>query len=68
MSATLASDEVMPSATPTAAEIAAWQDLPRDEQVRRIRQALASPEALTPCEATRAEIWAEIEGDAARHG
>ena len=68
MSVTLAINEVMPSATPTAAEIAAWQDLPRDEQVRRMRQTLASSEASTPCDITMEEIWAEIEANAARHG
>ncbi len=29
---------VMPSATPTEAEIAAWAALPRDEQVRRYQE------------------------------
>jgi hypothetical protein len=29
---------VMPSAAPTEAELAAWADLPRDEQVRRYQE------------------------------
>jgi hypothetical protein len=40
---------VMPSATPTEAELAAWAALPHDEQVRRYQEALAHPDcgALT---------------------
>ena len=59
---------VMPSATLTEEEIAAWQELPRDEQLRRMRQMLTSPEASTPCNTTMAEIWAEIDSDAPAHG
>ena len=61
-------DTVMPSAAPTEEEIAAWQELPRDEQLRRMRQMLTSPEASTPCNTTMAEIWAEINSDAPPHG
>jgi hypothetical protein len=39
---------VMPSATPTEAEIAAWAALPRDEQVRRYQEALAHPDCSLP--------------------
>jgi hypothetical protein len=42
---TLQHSKVMPSATPTEAEIAQWQALPRDEQLRRMREALAHPDA-----------------------
>ena len=35
---------VMPSATPTEAEIAAWAALPRDEQVRRYRELFEHPD------------------------
>jgi hypothetical protein len=59
---------VMPSATPTEEEIAAWEELPRDEQLRRMRQMLASLEASTPCNTTMAEIWAEIDSDVPPHG
>ena len=55
----------MPSSTPTEAEIAAWRELPRDEQVRRLRLALTSVEASTACDATMAEIWAEVEAEVA---
>jgi hypothetical protein len=30
--------QVLPSATPTEADLAAWAALPRDEQVRRYRE------------------------------
>jgi hypothetical protein len=68
MSSILASRTVMPSATPDDAELAAWVELPRDEQVRRLRQILTSSEASTPSSATMAEIWAEIESDEAARG
>ena len=61
-------DTLMPSAIPTEEEIAAWQELPRDEQLRRMRQMLISPRASTPCNTTMAEIWAEVESDAPAHG
>jgi hypothetical protein len=61
-------DTVMPSATPTEEEIAAWQALPRNEQLRRLRQMLTSAEASTPCSTTMAEIWLEIDSDAPAHG
>jgi hypothetical protein len=35
---------VMPSATPTEAELAAWADLPRDEQVRRYQEMFRHPD------------------------
>lgn len=59
---------ITPSATPSEAEIAAWRELPRDEQVRRMRQALTSTEATTPSRTTMAEIWAEIERDTPSYG
>jgi hypothetical protein len=68
MTDTLTLSTVMPSAIPSEAEIAAWQELPRDEQVRRLRQMLTSPEASTPSGATMAEIWAEIDADEPAHG
>lgn len=36
---------VMPSPVPTKAEAAAWNRLPREEQLRRTRQALDHPDA-----------------------
>jgi len=68
MSSTLTTSAVMPSATPDDAEIAAWVELPRDEQVRRLRQMLTSSEASTPSSTTMADIWAEIESDEAARG
>jgi hypothetical protein len=35
---------VMPSATPTEAEVAAWNALPRDEQVRRYQELFKHPD------------------------
>jgi len=35
---------VMPTATPTEAEIAAWAALPRDEQSRRYRELFEHPD------------------------
>jgi hypothetical protein len=35
---------VMPSATPTEAELAAWAALSRDEQVRRYREMFKHPD------------------------
>ncbi len=49
---------VMPSATPTDAEIAAWTALPRDEQVRRYQEALAHPDCNTPTDDTMNDILA----------
>jgi hypothetical protein len=55
---------VTPSATPTEQEIAAWEQLPREEQLRRMREVFSSPNASTPCGTTMAEIWAEIVSEA----
>jgi len=33
-------DDIMPSAAPTEDEIRRWQALPRDEQLKRLRQAI----------------------------
>ena len=45
---TLPINAVLPSATPSEAETAAWKELPRDEQAWRLRQMLTAPEASTP--------------------
>jgi hypothetical protein len=50
--------KVMPSATPTDAELAAWATLPRDEQVRRYQEALAHPDCSTPTDDTMSDILA----------
>jgi len=49
---------VMPSATPTEAELAAWATLPRDEQVARYREALAHPDCNTVADDSMSEILA----------
>jgi hypothetical protein len=38
---------VMPSAAPTEAEISAWADLPRDEQVRLYQEMFKHPDCNT---------------------
>jgi len=48
----------MPSATPSEADIAAWNDLPRDEQLRRLRQALTHPDCGIASRDTMADILA----------
>ena len=62
--------DVMPSATPTEAEIKAWQALPRDEQLRRMRLALDHPDCKRVTTATMADIREEGRARAAklRHG
>jgi hypothetical protein len=50
---------VMPSATPTEEEIGAWDALPRDEQLRRMRAALTHPDCSTPTTDTMRDILAE---------
>jgi uncharacterized protein YbaP (TraB family) len=52
-------DQVMPSATPTEEEIRAWQALPRDEQLRRLRAVLMHPDCATETSATMSEILKE---------
>ncbi|MDH3661640.1 MAG: hypothetical protein OEU92_16700 [Alphaproteobacteria bacterium] len=39
------SDNVTPSATPTEDDVSRWQALPRDEQVKRLRQTLSEAAA-----------------------
>ena len=49
---------VMPSATPTEAELAAWAALPRDEQVRRYQEALAHSDCSLPTDRNVSDILA----------
>jgi hypothetical protein len=49
----------MPSATPTEAEVEEWRRLPRDEQLRRLREVLASADGAAASEAMMDEILAE---------
>jgi hypothetical protein len=47
---------VMPSATPTDEEIAAWNELSREEQLKRYRELFAHPRCNTISGATMDEI------------
>lgn len=49
---------VMPSATPTEAELEAWAALPRDEQIARYREALAHPDCNTATDDSMSDILA----------
>jgi hypothetical protein len=57
---------VKPSATPSDAEIAAWQALPRHEQLRRLREELSRPDACVAGQSEMSDVWAKIK--ARRHG
>ncbi len=60
---------VMPSATPTEEEILAWNRLPRDEQLRRLRLSLGGPECSTVSPDSMADVLAEARRRAdASHG
>jgi hypothetical protein len=61
---------VMPSATPTEAELDAWAALPRDEQVRRYQEMLKHPDCNTFTTDTPEEILAAARQRVAarRHG
>ena len=58
----------MPSATPNDGEIAAWDHLSREEQLRRYRQALTHPDRCMASDDTMGDILASAkERVAARH-
>lgn len=57
---TLTLTDVMLSATPTDADIVAWNSLPRDEQVRHLRQEANHPDACVAGPDQMSDIWAEI--------
>jgi hypothetical protein len=59
---------VMPSPAPTKAEAAAWNRLPREERIRRTRQALDHPDADTITADTVDDILAEAHRLAAGRG
>jgi hypothetical protein len=50
---------VTPSATPNEADIREWADLPRDEQLRRLREALDHPDCATVVDDTMNDIAAK---------
>jgi len=47
---------VVPSAAPCDDEIAAWQALPRDEQLRRLQARLTHPDCAAVSDATMSDI------------
>lgn len=57
---------VMPSATPTKAEVAAWHRLSADEQLRRYREALHHPDADIVSNLTMDDILALARQDVAQ--
>jgi len=57
---------VMPSATPSEADIAAWEKLSREEQLKRLRQELAHPDCDVVATETMAEIFEEARQRAAK--
>jgi hypothetical protein len=64
------SARLMPSATPTEAELAAWAALPRDEQVRRYQELFQHPDCNTFTTDTPDDILAAARQRVAarRHG
>ena len=48
--------KVVPSATPSDADLVAWQDLPRDEQVRLMREFFAHSDCSTPSALTMDDV------------
>jgi hypothetical protein len=52
-------DHVVPSAAPSEEDIRAWEALPRDEQLRRLRAALTHPDCATAVPATMSEVLDE---------
>ena len=56
---------VMSSATPSDEDIAAWNALTRDEQLRRMRAYLTHPDCSTPSNSTMEEILALAQSRAA---
>ena len=51
-------DNIKPSATPSEEEIRRWNDLPRDEQLERMREALLAGEQSGISERTMDDIKA----------
>ena len=60
---------IVPSATPTDADIAAWQALPREEQLRRLQATLSHSDCSDVSGATMSEILKRAQSAAKiRHG
>lgn len=58
--------EVKPSAAPIDAEIAAWQTLPREEQLRRLSEKLEHADCSAVSTATMSDILTGLQSKAAR--
>ncbi len=54
-----ASEHVSSSATPNDEDIRAWEALPREEQLCRLRAALAHPDCAKATPATMSEVLVE---------
>jgi uncharacterized protein YbaP (TraB family) len=52
-------DRVALAASPSEEELRAWEALPRDEQLRRLRASLTHPDCATPTTDTMREILDE---------
>jgi hypothetical protein len=60
---------VVPSAVPSNDEIAAWQALPRDEQLRRLQARVTHPDCAAISDATMSDILSRAQAAAKlRHG
>ena len=62
----ITSKDLMPSATPTDAEIEAWNRLPRDEQLRLMRAELDHPDCKRVTTASMDDIRREGQALAAK--
>ena len=52
-------DRVVPSAMPTEEDVLAWEALPREEQLRRLRAALSHSDCATVSGATMKDVLDE---------
>lgn len=66
MSSELAASAVKPSATPSKADVERWRTLARDEQLRRLRDALDHVDSANTVAVTMTEILAEARRRAER--
>jgi hypothetical protein len=60
-------DRVVPSATPTEEDLRAWEALPREEQLRRLRAALSDADCATVSAATVKDVLDEARKRADTH-
>jgi len=60
-------DQVIPSAMPTEEDVRAWEALPREEQLRRLRAALSHPDCAIVSVATMKDVLDEARRRADTH-